>query len=90
MPKTLITDWRELANRCEDGLEVRLWWSRSARRVQVTAADHRRGNHVVFEVEGADALDAFRHPFAYASRAGRPQHLRRRGDLALAQRREQQ
>ena len=90
MPKTLITDWRELANRCEDGLEVRLWWSRSARRVQVTAADHRSGGHAVVDVDGANALEAFRHPFAYAGRGGRPHDPRRRGDLALAQRRGQQ
>jgi hypothetical protein len=72
MPTTPVTDWRELADRSLDGLEVRLWWSESAQRVQVTVADHRRGDHIVVEVDGADALDAFRHPFAYAKRGRSP------------------
>ena len=29
MPTTLVTDWRELADRSGDGLDVRLWWSSS-------------------------------------------------------------
>ena len=83
MPTTPVTDWRELADRSLDGLEVRLWWSRSAHRVQVTVADHRGGDHVVVEVDVADALDAFRHPFAYANR-GRSPHARRTRDHSLA------
>lgn len=82
MPTTPVTDWRELADRSLDGLEVRLWWSESANRVQVTVADHRGGDHVVVEVDRADALDAFRHPFAYANR-GRSQHTRRSRDHSL-------
>jgi hypothetical protein len=83
MPTTPVIDWRELADRSLDGLEVRLWWSESANRVQVTVADHRGGDHVVVEVDGADALDAFRHPFAYAKR-GRPPHARRSRDHSHA------
>ena len=33
------TDWRELAMREGDGIEVRLLWSKSADRVKVTVAD---------------------------------------------------
>ncbi len=81
MHTTLVTDWRELADRSVDGLDVRLWWSSSTGRVQVTLADHRGGDHLVVDVDGADALDAFRHPFAYVDRAAdrlprpRPSHL---------------
>ena len=83
MPTTPVTDWRELADRSLDGLDVRLWWSESANRVQVTVADHRAGNHIVVDVDGADALDAFRHPFAYAHRRG-SLHPRRTRDHSLA------
>jgi hypothetical protein len=83
MPTTPVTDWRELADRSLDGLDVRLWWSESANRVQVTVADHRGGHHIVVEVDGADALDAFRHPFAYAHRR-RSLHPRRTRDHSLA------
>jgi hypothetical protein len=90
MATTLITDWRELAERSVDGLDVRLWWSRSTDRVQLTVADHRGGDHVVADVDGADALDAFRHPFAYADRRGRSQRPQPRRDLSLVHGREQQ
>lgn len=89
MPTTPVTDWRELADRSLDGLDVRLWWSESAQRVQVTVADHRRGDHVVVDVDGADALDAFRHPFAYVNRADRLPRPRRH-HLAPASGREEQ
>lgn len=91
MPTTLVTDWRELADRSVDGLDVRLWWSSSSGRVQVTLADHRGGDHlvVVVDVDGADALDAFRHPFAYVNRADRLPRPRRH-HLAPASGREEQ
>jgi hypothetical protein len=60
-------DWRELAMREGDGLEVHLLWSRSADRVKVTVADSRSEAGFEFDVASADALSAFRHPFAYAS-----------------------
>lgn len=91
MPTTLVTDWRELADRSVDGLDVRLWWSSSTGRVQVTLADHRGGDHLVVDVDGADALDAFRHPFAYVDRAAdRLPRPRRRRHLAPVPGREEQ
>ena len=60
-------DWRELAMREGDGLEVHLLWSRSADRVKVTVADSKFGEEFEIDVAGADALAAFNHPFAYAT-----------------------
>ena len=58
-------DWRELAMREGDGIEVRLLWSKSADRVQVTVVDSKFDEEFVLDVAGADALAAFNHPFAY-------------------------
>lgn len=60
-------DWRELAKRDGDGLEVHLLWSKSADRVKVTVADARSETGFELDVASADALSAFHHPFAYAS-----------------------
>jgi hypothetical protein len=64
-------DWRELASRAGDGLQISLVWSRSADRVKVTVLDERLRESFDIHVEGADALTAFRHPFAYAAAARR-------------------
>jgi hypothetical protein len=64
-------DWRELARRAGDGLQISLVWSRSADRVKVTVLDERLRESFDIHVEGADALTAFHHPFAYAAAARR-------------------
>lgn len=64
------SDWRELASRENDGLEVSLLWNRSANRVKVTVADLKSDQGFELDVPGADALDAFEHPFAFASSRG--------------------
>ena len=63
-------DWRELASRESDGLEVSLFWSKTADRVKVTVADSRLQQEFDLDVAGADALAAFHHPFAYATAPG--------------------
>ena len=65
-----IDDWRELASREGDGLEVSLLWSKSADRVKVAVADSRLDESFELEIAGADALAAFHHPFAYAAGRG--------------------
>lgn len=74
MPRSLSTllealpahdDWRELATRPGDGLEIALLWSKSTDRVRITVLDQRLGEFFDIEVNGADALTAFQHPFAY-------------------------
>jgi hypothetical protein len=64
------SDWRELTSRENDGLEVSLLWNGPANRVKVTVADNKSGREFELDVPGADALDAFDHPFAFASRRG--------------------
>jgi hypothetical protein len=63
-------DWKELAGRQNEGLEVSLLWSKSASRVKVAVADARQNEQFEFDVAGADALAAFHHPFAYAANRG--------------------
>ena len=69
-PATIATlaannDWRELASRDNDGLEVSLFWSRSADLVRLVVADTRLEVDFELDVAGADALAAFYHPFSY-------------------------
>jgi len=59
------SDWRELAQREGDGIEVRLLWSKSTGRVKVIVVDSKFDEEFVLVVAGADALAAFNHPFAY-------------------------
>jgi hypothetical protein len=59
---------RELNRRISDGIEVRLLWSPDANRVMVAVHDSRSEESFELPVAGADALDAFHHPYAYAAR----------------------
>ena len=65
-----IDDWRELAGREGDGLEISLLWSKAADRVKVTVADSRLDESFELDIAGAEALAAFHHPFAYAADRG--------------------
>ncbi len=64
------TDWTELASRDNDGLAVSLLWNRATDRVKVTVADSKLGDAFELHVLGAEALEAFHHPFAYAAGRG--------------------
>ncbi len=57
---------RELASRQHDGMRVVLLWDPRDDAVAVSVADRRNGHSFRFAVDGARALEAFRHPFAYA------------------------
>jgi hypothetical protein len=61
----LAADWRELATREGDGLTISLHWSKSTARVRITVFDSRLDEFCDIHVDGADALSAFEHPFAY-------------------------
>ena len=63
-------DWRELAVREGDGLEISLHWSKSADLVKVCVLDQRREESFDIHVGGPDALGAFYHPYAYAAVRG--------------------
>jgi hypothetical protein len=58
---------RELAQRFSDGIEVSLWWNERTDRVTIKVYDARVDEAFEFEVDGRSALDAYRHPFAYAA-----------------------
>jgi hypothetical protein len=58
---------RELDARTADGIDVRLLWREANDRVYVHVVDARTCEAFLVAVESAEALDAFRHPFAYAS-----------------------
>jgi hypothetical protein len=57
---------RELDHRCSDGIEVWLLWDPDSDGIAVAVAHDRSGESFVFPVDGAEALSAFRQPFAYA------------------------
>lgn len=58
---------RELAHRASNGIEVTLFWNKSANRVTVEVFDERFDEGFELEVDGSVALDAFNHPYAYAA-----------------------
>jgi len=71
---TFDEQWVELADRANDGLDIRLYWNRGDGRVKVAVTRIHTGRVAELRVEPADAMTAFHHPFAYhepASRAAR-------------------
>ena len=63
--------WSELDSRTNDGLQVSLLWCAATDEVRVVVIDARAGESFEFDVDAADALAAFQHPFSYA-----PDHRR--------------
>jgi hypothetical protein len=63
---------KEIAHRTSDGIEVVLFWRRGDALLTVAVADERTGAYFEFDVEAAQALDAFHHPYAYAAFRGVP------------------
>jgi hypothetical protein len=64
---SLAFEWRELAKRAGNGIEVALYWSSSTNRLKVAVSDNRLCHHLDFVVDDADAINAFREPFADAT-----------------------
>jgi hypothetical protein len=72
MQKTFdLSSARELDGRTADGIDVRLLWHEPSNQVCVHVVDARTAEEFVVAVDGADALGAFHHPFAYASAGDR-------------------
>lgn len=63
---------RELDARTGDGFDVRLFWHPAADRVTVSVFDATHEQSFELVVDPKEALDAFRHPFAYAAFQGIP------------------
>jgi hypothetical protein len=66
MTATTDNKRRELAHRTNNGIEVALFWNETSDRVTIELSDTRLDESIEFNVAGADALDAFYHPYAYA------------------------
>lgn len=66
---------RELDHRTGDGIEVRLLWNSRTDQVTIAVEDERSGEAFVLDVPGADARDAFNHPYAYVFRQNPPDAL---------------
>jgi hypothetical protein len=66
MTTLLDIETRELAQRANDGVDVRLLWAPGTNGIYVAVDNARAGEAFVVEVDPADALDAFRHPYVYA------------------------
>ena len=62
----------ELAERSNDGIEVRLLWKRDTREVMLEVTDDRSGKTCEIRVPDDRALHAFDHPFLYVGRAFLP------------------
>ena len=56
---------RELGHRRGDGLDITLFWNSETNDVFIVVEDQRDGKAFKLDVDAADALHAFRHPFAY-------------------------
>lgn len=67
MSTALESTARELDRRTGEGLDVRLLWDPQTDRVSVAVHDSHLDEFFELAVDGADALDAFRHPYAYAA-----------------------
>jgi hypothetical protein len=61
---------RELAHRLSNGIEVTLFWGPATNEVVVEVVDHGAAHAFELSVPSERALDAFHHPYAYASSHG--------------------
>jgi hypothetical protein len=61
---------RELDHRTADGIDVTLCWDARTNRLFVAVQNERDDDSFDVEVDAAEALDAFHHPYAYAHRRG--------------------
>ena len=71
-----MQDWltydvrEELAARSNDGVEVTLLWDRETNALAVTVIDRKAGDSFELDVESAEAMDVFNHPYAHAAHRG--------------------
>ena len=65
-----FSEWEELTSRESDGCAVSVLWHPATNRVKVAVADVWRTLDFELDVDGAIALSAFHHPFAFAAAEG--------------------
>ena len=61
----LLADSVELAHRVSGQIDISLFWSRHTNRLMLQVIDWGEDEDFTLEVQPAEALQAFRHPFAY-------------------------
>jgi hypothetical protein len=60
----------ELAHRESDGIEVALLWDKRADALTICVCDSRMGDSFEIAVKREKGLEAFYHPYAYATSMG--------------------
>ena len=65
---TETTQIEELASRESAGIQVTLFWNPEGNALSVVVHDNRTGEEFSLAPEPAEAMDVYRHPFAYAAR----------------------
>jgi hypothetical protein len=65
-----LAEVRELDYRESGGVAIALLWDRRSDELTVTVMDTSSGDAFELTVDIRVALDAFRHPYAYAARGG--------------------
>jgi hypothetical protein len=60
-----VTPVAELADRHSNDVDVSLLWARRSGRLWVTVTGRRSGRTARIDTTPSNALDVFRHPFAY-------------------------
>ncbi|HET7856185.1 MAG TPA: hypothetical protein VFL41_06980 [Gaiellaceae bacterium] len=69
----MTTTPTELASRDSGSIAVALFWDERTNELLVTVAEASSGDSFALEIaDGPSALDAFYHPYAYASHLGIP------------------
>jgi len=66
---------RELDSRTSNGVTVTLPWNAASGGVSVVVVDEPGDDAFVLDVAGADAFDAFHHPYAYAAQRAVPEPI---------------
>lgn len=61
---------KDLAYRESNGISVTLYWHSGTNRLRVSVYDSSNGDSFELDAEPRNAMDVFRHPYAYA--AARP------------------
>ena len=68
MTPEMLTSIRELHDRENDGVQVRLLWCQETGRLFVAVNDRKAGDAFSVEVpKGKRPLEVFHHPYAYAA-----------------------
>jgi hypothetical protein len=60
----------ELASRESAGIQVALYWSREDNTLSVVVRDNRTGEEFSLAADPGEAMQVFRHPFAYKASRG--------------------